>query len=141
VIAPSSIRPISQLSEEELLFRDTVRQFAQAEIAPLARAMDDSQQMDAGLIRKLFELGLMGIEIPDEFGGSGGFVFWAVACGYRCRRVDPYSGGVVGRGRAQADIRARAAMAAGGVWPCGGGRADDALGARCGFDALGDGGV
>jgi butyryl-CoA dehydrogenase/short/branched chain acyl-CoA dehydrogenase len=41
VIAPSSIRPISQLSEEELLFRDTVRQFAQAEIAPLARAMDD----------------------------------------------------------------------------------------------------
>ena len=75
MIAPSSSRPISQLSEEELLFRDTVRQFAQAEIAPLARAMDDSQQMDAGLIRKLFELGLMGIEIPDEFGGSGGTFF------------------------------------------------------------------
>jgi butyryl-CoA dehydrogenase/short/branched chain acyl-CoA dehydrogenase len=92
VIAPSSIRPISQLSEEELLFRDTVRQFAQAEIAPLARAMDDSQQMDAGLIRKLFELGLMGIEIPDEFGGSGGTFFDSVLAVETISAVDPAVG-------------------------------------------------
>lgn len=92
MIAPSSIRPISQLSEEELLFRDTVRQFAQAEIAPLARAMDDSQQMDAGLIRKLFELGLMGIEIPDEFGGSGGTFFDSVLAVETISAVDPAVG-------------------------------------------------
>lgn len=92
VIAPSSSRPISQLSEEELLFRDTVRQFAQAEIAPLARAMDDSQQMDAGLIRKLFELGLMGIEIPDEFGGSGGTFFDSVLAVETISAVDPAVG-------------------------------------------------
>jgi butyryl-CoA dehydrogenase/short/branched chain acyl-CoA dehydrogenase len=92
VIAPSSIRPISQLSEEELLFRDTVRQFAQAEIAPLALAMDDSQQMDAGLIRKLFELGLMGIEIPDEFGGSGGTFFDSVLAVETISAVDPAVG-------------------------------------------------
>ena len=92
MIAPSSIRPISQLSEEELLFRDTVRKFAQAEIAPLARAMDDSQQMDAGLIRKLFELGLMGIEIPDEFGGSGGTFFDSVLAVETISAVDPAVG-------------------------------------------------
>lgn len=92
MIAPSSSRPISQLSEEELLFRDTVRQFAQAEIAPLARAMDDSQQMDAGLIRKLFELGLMGIEIPDEFGGSGGTFFDSVLAVETISAVDPAVG-------------------------------------------------
>jgi butyryl-CoA dehydrogenase/short/branched chain acyl-CoA dehydrogenase len=80
------------LSEEELLFRDTVRQFAQAEIAPLARAMDDSQQMDAGLIRKLFELGLMGIEIPDEFGGSGGTFFDSVLAVETISAVDPAVG-------------------------------------------------
>ena len=63
---------LTQLGEEEQMFRDTVRQFAVEQIGPLVRGMDESQQMDAGLIKKLFELGLMGIEIPEEYGGAGG---------------------------------------------------------------------
>jgi len=84
--------PITHLSEEELLFLDTVRQFAQDEIAPHARRMDESQQMDFGLIRKLFELGLMGIEIPEEFGGSGGTFFDTALAVEAISTVDPAVG-------------------------------------------------
>ncbi len=55
-----------------------MRQFAQDEVAPLVRRMDEDQQIDAALLRKLFALGLMGIEIPEEFGGSGGTFFDSV---------------------------------------------------------------
>lgn len=90
--ALSSSMPITHLSEEELLFLDTVQQFAQDEIAPHARRMDESQQMDFGLIRKLFELGLMGIEIPEEFGGSGGTFFDTALAVEAISTVDPAVG-------------------------------------------------
>jgi len=80
------------LSEEELLLRDTVRQFAQDRIAPLVRLMDESQQMDRGLISKLFDLGLMGIEIPEELGGSGGTFFDSVLAVEMVSTVDPAVG-------------------------------------------------
>jgi butyryl-CoA dehydrogenase/short/branched chain acyl-CoA dehydrogenase len=95
VNAHSSIRPVTHLSEEEQLFRDTVRQFAQDKIAPLARSMDETQQMDAGLIRQLFEMGLMGIEIPEEFGGSGGTFFDTVLAVEMISTVDPAVGLIV----------------------------------------------
>ena len=91
----SSKLPASHLGEEERLFRDTVRQFAEDEIAPLARGMDESQQMDPGLIRKLFELGLMGIEIPEQFGGSGGTFFDTVLAVETISAVDPAVGLIV----------------------------------------------
>ena len=69
---------LTQLGEDEQLFRDTIRRFALEQIGPLVRGMDESQQMDAGLTSKLFELGLMGIEIPEEYGGSGGTFFNAI---------------------------------------------------------------
>ena len=56
---------LTQLSEDERMFRDTVRRFANEQIGPLVRGMDEAQQMDAGILRKLFELGLMGIEVPE----------------------------------------------------------------------------
>jgi acyl-CoA dehydrogenase len=87
--------PLTQLSDEETLFRDTVRQFAGDEVAPLARKMDEEQRMDAGLLRKLFELGLMGIEIPEEFGGSGGSFFDSVLAVEMLSVVDPAVGLVV----------------------------------------------
>lgn len=90
--ALSSSMPITHLSEEELLFLDTVRQFAQDEIAPHVRRMDESQQMDSGLIHKLFELGLMGIEIPEEFGGSGGAFFDTALAVEAISTVDPAVG-------------------------------------------------
>jgi butyryl-CoA dehydrogenase/short/branched chain acyl-CoA dehydrogenase len=81
--------PITQLGEDETLFRDTVRQFAQDELAPLVRRMDEEQQMDQSLLRKLFALGLMGIEVPEKFGGSGGTFFDAVLAVEALSQVDP----------------------------------------------------
>jgi alkylation response protein AidB-like acyl-CoA dehydrogenase len=80
---------LTQLSEEETLFRETVRQFAEDEVAPLVRHMDEEQHLDAGLLRRLFELGLMGIEIPEEFGGSAGSFFDSVLAVEMLSAVDP----------------------------------------------------
>lgn len=85
-------RVLTELSDEERLFRDTVRQFARDEIAPLARRMDEEQQMDAALVRKLFELGLMGIAIPEALGGSGGTFFDAVLAVEEISAADPAVG-------------------------------------------------
>jgi butyryl-CoA dehydrogenase/short/branched chain acyl-CoA dehydrogenase len=88
-------RPIAQLSEEEILFRDTVREFAESEVAPLARRMDEEQHMETKLLAKLFALGLMGIEIPEEWGGSGGSFFDSVLAVETLSAVDPAVGLVV----------------------------------------------
>jgi len=92
-LSPSS--PLTHLSEEETLFCDTVRKFAQDEIALLVRRMDEEQHLDAALLRKLFEIGLMGIEIPEEFGGSGGSFFDCVLAVEMLSAVDPSVGLVV----------------------------------------------
>src|SRR3984885_16256982 len=86
---------LTQLGEDEQMFRDTVRRFAIEQIGPLVRGMDESQKMDSGLIRKLFELGLMGIEIPEEYGGSGGSFFNAILAVEEISAVDPSVGGMV----------------------------------------------
>jgi len=86
---------LTQLGEDEQLFRDTIRRFAVEQIGPLVRGMDESQQMDAGLIRKLFELGLMGIEIPEEYGGAGGTFFNAILAVEEISAVDPSVGVMV----------------------------------------------
>jgi len=93
--APSTHRPITELSQEETMIRESVQQFAEQELRPLVRRMDDEQHMDAGLLRKLFELGLMGIEIPEEFGGSGGTFFDAVLAVETISAVDPAVGVLV----------------------------------------------
>jgi len=86
---------LTQLGEEEQMFRDSVRRFAAEQIGPLVRGMDESQQMDAGLIKRLFELGLMGIEIPEEYGGSGGSFFNAILAVEEISAVDPSVGVMV----------------------------------------------
>ena len=80
---------LTEFSDEEQMFRDSVRQFATDKIAPLARWMDESQEMDAGLVRQMFGLGLMGIEIPEEYGGAGGTFFDAILAVEELARVDP----------------------------------------------------
>lgn len=86
---------LTQLGEDELMFRKTVREIALEEIAPLAREMDETQQMNAGLIRKLFGLGLMGIEIPEEYGGAAGNFFEAILAVEEISAVDPSVGVLV----------------------------------------------
>ena len=86
---------LTQLGEDEQMFRDTVRRFAVEQIDPLVRGMDESQQMDPALIKKLFELGLMGIEIPEEYGGGGGTFFNAIIAVEEISAVDPSVGVLV----------------------------------------------
>lgn len=80
---------LTQLSEDEQMFRATVRQFARETIAPLVHGMDEHQKMDAELIRQLFQLGLMGIEIPEAYGGSNGSFFEAILAVEEISAVDP----------------------------------------------------
>ncbi|RSL17714.1 butyryl-CoA dehydrogenase/short/branched chain acyl-CoA dehydrogenase [Edaphobacter aggregans] len=86
---------LTRLSDDEQLFRDTVRRFAAEQIGPLVRGMDEAQQMDAGVIRQLFELGLMGIEVPEQYGGAGGTFFEAILGVEEISAVDPSVGVLV----------------------------------------------
>ncbi|HEY0565814.1 MAG TPA: acyl-CoA dehydrogenase [Terriglobales bacterium] len=90
--AASAHPALTTLSEDEQLFRDSVRQFAEEKIRPLVRKMDEEQVFDRDLIRQFFELGLMGVEIPVEYGGSGGTFFEAVLAVEELSRVDPSAG-------------------------------------------------
>ncbi len=92
VLASQPAPPLTLLSEDEQLFRATVRQFAQENIAPLVRTMDEQQHFHAELIPQLFNLGLMGIEIPIEYGGSGGTFFEAILAVEEISAVDPSVG-------------------------------------------------
>jgi alkylation response protein AidB-like acyl-CoA dehydrogenase len=92
VLASQPAPPLTLLSEDEQLFRATVRQFAQENIAPLVRSMDEQQHFHSELIPQLFNLGLMGIEIPIEYGGSGGTFFEAILAVEEISAVDPSVG-------------------------------------------------
>jgi len=80
--------PLTVLSEDEQMFRDAVRQFAEDEVRPRVQAMDEAQQLDAALIPQCFELGLMGIEVPEELGGAGSSFFTAALVVEELSRVD-----------------------------------------------------
>jgi len=86
---------LSQLSEEEKLFQTTVRRFAREQIGPHVREMDEAGVFRKDIIRQFFELGLMGIEIPEEFGGQGGTFFQAVMAVEELSAVDPSAGVIV----------------------------------------------
>jgi alkylation response protein AidB-like acyl-CoA dehydrogenase len=86
---------LSRLTEDERLFRDSVLEFAAREIAPLVREMDDQAKMSRELIGRLFDLGVMGIEIPEIHGGAGGSFFHAVLAVEALSSVDPSVGVLV----------------------------------------------
>ena len=81
-------QPLTVLSEEERLFAASVREFAEAEVKPYVREMDEKQKMRPEIIAKCFELGLMGIEPGEEYGGSGGSFFMACLAIEELARVD-----------------------------------------------------
>jgi alkylation response protein AidB-like acyl-CoA dehydrogenase len=86
---------LTQLSADETLFRETVRDFARTEITPLVRSMDEQQAFDPTLLRKLFDLGLMGIQVPEAYGGAAGTLFEAVLAVEEISAVDPAVGVLV----------------------------------------------
>jgi len=81
--------PLTTLTEQERMFQEAARDFAESEVRPKITAMDRAQSMDPDLIRKLFELGLMAIEIPEEHGGAGADFFSSVLVVEELSRVDP----------------------------------------------------
>ena len=89
------MQPLTTLSEDERLFRDTVYAFADKEIRPIVRQMDEQASMPRQLIDRLFELGVMAIEVPDAHGGAGGTFFHAVLAVEALSRVDPAVGVLV----------------------------------------------
>ncbi len=87
--------PLTVLAEDEVIFRDSVRQFAEAHVRPLVREMDEQAKIPRSLVDQLFKLGVMGIEIPESHGGSGGTFFHSVLAVEELSRVDPSVGVLV----------------------------------------------
>ena len=80
--------PLTRLSEEEELFRDTVRDFAEREVRPRVAAMERASAVDPALLAKCFELGFMGIDIPESHGGAGGNLLMTVLAVEELSAVD-----------------------------------------------------
>jgi len=91
----SSAVPLTTLSDDELLFQENVRQFAEDKVRPLAKEMDEKGVFDRGLVEHFFQLGLMGIEIPEQFGGAGGKFFEAILAVEELSRADASAGVIV----------------------------------------------
>jgi butyryl-CoA dehydrogenase/short/branched chain acyl-CoA dehydrogenase len=87
--------PLLALSDEESLFRDSVRQFAEEQLKPRVREMDERGEFRSDLIEQFFGLGLMGIEISEEQGGGSGTFFEAILAVEELSRVDASAGVVV----------------------------------------------
>ena len=87
--------PLTSLSEDEILFRENVRQFAEEKVRPLAKEMDEKGVFDKSLIEHFFQLGLMGIEVPEQYGGAGGKFFEAILAVEELSRADASAGVVV----------------------------------------------
>ena len=92
---PTGGAPLTVLNEEEQMFRDAVRQFAESEVRPRVHQMDEAQQMDPELIPQIFEMGLMAVEVPEEFGGAGASFFTAALVVEELSRVDASVGVLV----------------------------------------------
>ncbi|HUF24731.1 MAG TPA: acyl-CoA dehydrogenase [Vicinamibacterales bacterium] len=86
---------LTDLSEDERILRDSIREFAEAQVRPLVREMDEHAKIPKDLVRKLFDLGVMGIEVPESHGGAGGTFFHSVLAVEELSRVDPSIGVLV----------------------------------------------
>src|SRR6202789_2866628 len=86
--------PLTTLTEDEILFRDNIRQFADDKIRPLVKEMDEKGVFDKNLIHEFFQLGVMGIKNPEQYGGGGAKFFEAILAVEELSRVDASAGGV-----------------------------------------------
>ena len=87
--------PLTQLSEEEAMFQASVRRFAAERLAPHVRAMDDAGVFRKELLTEMFELGLMAVDVPEEYGGQGGTFFQAILAIEELAKVDPSASVIV----------------------------------------------
>jgi alkylation response protein AidB-like acyl-CoA dehydrogenase len=94
-LSESAARPLTSLTDEDALFRQSVREFAEQQIRPLAGEMDEKGKFTPELIQQFFELGFMGIEVPEQYGGQGGTFFNAILAVEELSRVDASAGVIV----------------------------------------------
>jgi len=95
-IAPvANPAPLTSLTEDEILFRDNIRQFANERVRPLAKEMDEKGVFDKELLQQFFQLGLMGIEVPEQYGGGGGRFFEAILAVEELSCADASAGVIV----------------------------------------------
>lgn len=80
--------PLTQLSEDEQMLKEAAADFAKSSIAPLVHEMDENAKLDSGLIKEFFEMGLMGIEIPERYSGAGGTFMMSIVAIEQISRVD-----------------------------------------------------
>jgi alkylation response protein AidB-like acyl-CoA dehydrogenase len=88
-------QPLTVLTDDEKLFQSTVRRFAREQIRPYVREMDEACLFRKEILRQFFEMGLMGIEIPEEYGGQGGTFFQSILAVEELSAVDPSAGVIV----------------------------------------------
>jgi alkylation response protein AidB-like acyl-CoA dehydrogenase len=94
-LSEGATRPLTSLTDEDALFRQSVREFAEQQIRPIASEMDEKGKFAPELIQQFFELGLMGIEVPEQYGGQGGSFFNAILAVEELSRVDASAGVIV----------------------------------------------
>jgi butyryl-CoA dehydrogenase/short/branched chain acyl-CoA dehydrogenase len=94
-VQTSSPAALTALTDDEILFRDNIRQFADDKIRPLVKEMDEKGSFDKQLLQQFFQLGLMGIEIPEPYGGGGAKFFEAILAVEELSRVDASAGVIV----------------------------------------------
>lgn len=90
-----NIRALTSLTDEEALFRQSVREFAEQQVRPLAAEMDEHGKFSSDLIAQFFDLGLMSVAIPEQYGGQGGSFFNAILAVEELSRCDASAGVIV----------------------------------------------
>jgi len=95
ILQAPTANPLTSFSEDEILFRENIRQFAEEKVRPLVKEMDEKGIFEHELIDQFFQLGLMGIEVPERFGGGAGSFFEAILAVEELSRVDASAGVVV----------------------------------------------
>src|SRR5258708_16980803 len=90
----AAVPALTQLTEEERMFQASVRRFARDRIAPHVRAMDEAGVFRKDLLAGFFELGLMAIDVPEEYGGQGGAFFQSILAIEELAKVDPSAAGI-----------------------------------------------
>ena len=88
----NAIPPLTQLTEDEQMLRDAAADFAKSSIGPLVNEMDEQAKLNPGLIKEFFEMGLMGIDIPEKYSGGGGTFMMSVVAIEQISRVDASAG-------------------------------------------------
>jgi short/branched chain acyl-CoA dehydrogenase len=87
--------PLTLLTDEERMFQNTVRKFARERIAPHVREMDEAGVFRKDLLKEFFSLGLMTIDVPEEYGGQGGYFFQSILAIEELGKVDPSAAVIV----------------------------------------------